>query len=78
MEFSKMFSSDGGASWARFGSFMALVCSLVWITFVVFSTTKLTDPATLLGHAVFVSALYAIGKMNESWQNGQKPPEDSK
>lgn len=68
MDFNKMFSADGGASWARFGSFLSLICCLVWISYSVFTSGKLTDPAVLLGHAGFVSALYAIGKINETVQ----------
>ena len=69
MDFNKMFSNDGSASWARFGSFLAMICSLVWITYFVFSKTQLADASTLLGHAGFITALYAVGKVNETIQD---------
>lgn len=81
MFFKEMFSSSNSASWGRFGSFLALIFSLLWITYVVYTKQTLTDPATLLGHAGFISALYAIGKINETVQNGQNgqtPPEPPK
>ena len=63
-----LFSSSSASSWGRFGSFLALLAVIVWVSWVVFKTNVIPD---LVGPTVFISGLYALGKINETVQNGQ-------
>ncbi len=61
----QLFSESGEASFSRVGSFLALVCSCSWVTYIVWRTRSL--PA-LDGPTVFIAGLYGLGKAGETVQ----------
>lgn len=61
----QLFSESGEASFSRTGSFVALVLSCIWVTFVVWTTRRLPD----LGNpSLFIGTLYGLGKAGETVQ----------
>jgi len=60
-----LFSETGTASFSRVGSFVALLFSCGWITFIVWKTRALPG---LEGVTIFIASLYALGKTNETVQ----------
>ena len=61
----QLFSESGEASFSRVGSFLALVCACFWVSYIVWRTRAL--PA-LEGLALFIAALYGLGKAGETVQ----------
>jgi hypothetical protein len=80
--FRGLFSDSSSASFSRLATFIALVFACGWVTFIVWHL-KTSLPA-LDGLTAFISALYALGKINETVQrynagqapNGQPPAKE--
>ncbi len=72
MGFRNVFSSSNAGSWSRTGSFIALLCSCAWVTWVVYKKVVIPE---LGGVTLFVTSLYGLGKINETVQAAMvKPP----
>jgi hypothetical protein len=78
MEFCKaMFSTEGTVSFGRVGGFLALVCSIAWVSWVVWNTKTIPE---LGGVALFIGTLYGLSKAGETVQkmkgadNASAPP----
>lgn len=67
-----LFSESGEASFSRVGSFLALVFSLGWLSYIVWKTRAVPG---LEGITFFVSSLYGLGKAGQTIQRmmGGKP-----
>jgi hypothetical protein len=63
--FQQLFSESGEASFSRVGTFLALACSCVWVTRIVWTTNALPS---LDGLTLFISSLYALGKAGQTVQ----------
>jgi hypothetical protein len=61
----QLFSESGEASFSRTGSFVALVLSCIWVTFIVWRTQRLPNLESL---TVFIGTLYGLGKAGETVQ----------
>ena|SRR5882724_11385317 len=61
-----IFSASNTASWSRTGSFIALICSCAWVSWIVYKHIQLPD---LGGITIFVTSLYALGKTGETIQH---------
>jgi hypothetical protein len=61
----RLFSESGEASFSRVGSFLALIFSLGWLTYIVWKTH--TVPG-LEGLTFFIGSLYGVGKAGETVQ----------
>jgi hypothetical protein len=57
--FKQLFSDQPGASFGRFGSFLALLAGIVWVTDIVWHTKALPD---FSGLTFFIGSLYVLGK----------------
>ena len=62
---SHLFSESGEASFSRVGSFLALVFSLGWLTYIVWKTHAVPG---LDGLTLFIGTLYGVGKVGETVQ----------
>ena len=62
---SHLFSESGEASFSRVGSFLALLFSLAWLTYIVWKTHAVPG---LEGLTFFIGSLYALGKAGETIQ----------
>lgn len=60
-----LFSESGEASFSRVGSFLALVFSLGWLSYIVWKTRAVPG---LEGITFFVSSLYGLGKAGQTIQ----------
>lgn len=67
-----LFSESGEASFSRVGSFLALLFSLGWLSYIVWKTRAVPG---LEGITFFVSSLYGLGKAGQTIQRmmGGKP-----
>lgn len=67
-----LFSESGEASFSRVGSFLALICSLGWVSYIVWETRAVPS---VEGITIFISSLYGLGKAGETIQRvmGSKP-----
>ena len=67
-----LFSESGEASFSRVGSFLALLFSLGWLSYIVWETRAVPG---LEGITFFVSSLYGLGKAGQTIQRmmGGKP-----
>jgi len=67
-----LFSESGEASFSRVGSFLALMFSLGWLSYIVWKTRAVPG---LEGITFFVSSLYGLGKAGQTIQRmmGGKP-----
>lgn len=54
--------SDGTGSWARVGSFIALLASLAWVSIVVHTSHAIPD---LTGVCLFITSLYGVNKLHD-------------
>ncbi len=61
----QLFSESGEASFSRVGSFLALVFSLAWLSYIVWKTHAVPG---LEGLTFFIASLYALGKAGETVQ----------
>ena len=61
----QLFSESGEASFSRVGSFLALISSLAWLSYIVWKTHAVPG---VEGLTVFISSLYALGKAGETIQ----------
>ncbi len=61
----KLFSESGQASFSRVGSFLALLFSCAWVSFLVWKTRALPS---LEGLTLFIATLYGLGKAGETIQ----------
>jgi hypothetical protein len=61
----QLFSESGEASFSRVGSFLALICSLAWLSYIVWETHAVPS---VEGLTIFISSLYALGKAGETIQ----------
>lgn len=62
---SRLFSESGEASFSRVGSFLVLIFSLGWLTYIVWETRAVPG---LEGITFFVSSLYGLGKAGQTIQ----------
>jgi hypothetical protein len=62
---SHLFSESGEASFSRVGSFLVLIFSLGWLTYIVWKTRAVPG---LEGITLFVSSLYGLGKAGQTLQ----------
>ncbi len=62
---SLLFSESDEASFSRVGSFLALIFSLGWLTYIVWETRAVPG---LEGITFFISSLYALGKAGQTIQ----------
>ena len=60
-----LFSESGAASFARLGSFVALLSACAWVTYIVYKTRSLPG---LDGLTFFIASLYGLGKAGETAQ----------
>ena len=60
-----LFSESGEASFSRVGSFLALICSLAWVSYIVWKTRAVPS---VEGLTIFISSLYGLGKAGETIQ----------
>ncbi len=67
-----LFSESGETSFSRVGSFLALIFSLGWLSYIVWKTR--TVPS-VEGLTIFICSLYGLGKAGETIQRvlGGKP-----
>jgi hypothetical protein len=63
--FKQLFSESGSASFSRTGSFLALLLSCGWVTYIVWQTHALPS---LQGLTLFIGTLYGLGKTGETVQ----------
>ncbi len=61
----QLFSESGEASFGRVASCVALTCSCLWVSYIVWRTRALPG---LEGIAVFISSFYGLGKAGETVQ----------
>jgi hypothetical protein len=61
----QLFSESSGASFSRVGSFLALISSLGWLSYIVWETRAVPS---LEGLTIFICSLYALGKTGETIQ----------
>jgi len=61
----QLFSESGAASFSRAGALLALICACTWVTYLVWRTGALPS---LEGLTLFITSLYALGKVNETVQ----------
>ncbi len=61
----RLFSESGEASFGRVGSFIALLCSCVWVSYLVWRTRALPG---FEGLTFFISSFYGLGKAGETVQ----------
>jgi len=61
----QLFSESGEASFSRVGSFLALICALGWLTYIVWETRVVPS---LDGVTFFVGSLYGLGKAGQTLQ----------
>jgi hypothetical protein len=61
----QLFSESGAASFSRTGSFLALVLSCAWVSYIVWQTHALPS---LQGLTLFIGTLYGLGKTGETVQ----------
>lgn len=70
-----LFSEKGTASFGRVGAFIALIASIVWVSWVVYQEKKIPE---LGGVALFIGTLYGLSKAGQVVQsfsgNQQEPP----
>ena len=66
---SHLFSESGEASFSRVGSFLALIFSLGWLTYIVWKTQAIPG---LEGLTLFIGSLYGVGKVGETIQRVMK------
>ncbi len=67
----QLFDPKGDVSWGRFGSFVALLFLTMWINYAVFaeqSPLQVLKELPWTSFAAWISALYLIGKTNETVQ----------
>lgn len=57
--FMSLFSEDSRASFGRVGAFIALIASIVWVTWLVYKNSALPD---LSGICFFIGTLYGLSK----------------
>lgn len=62
---SHLFSESDEASFSRVGSFLALIFSLGWLTYIVWKTRVVPG---LDGVTFFVGSLYGLGKVGQTIQ----------
>ncbi len=67
----QLFSESGEASFSRAGSFIALLASAAWVSYVVVTTHALPDLSSV---TLFISALYGLGKAGETLQRMKSAP----
>jgi len=60
-----LFSESGAVSFARLGSFVALLSACGWVSYIVFKTRALPG---LDGLTFFIASLYGLGKAGETAQ----------
>lgn len=65
MFFKKLFSDSGEVSFSRTASGIAVICSCVWVSYVVYKNIAIPD---LSGIALFIGTLYGLGKVSETIQ----------
>lgn len=70
--FRELFSESGTASFSRVGSFLALLFSCAWISYIVWRTRALPGLESL---TFFIASLYGLGKAGETVERvlGSKP-----
>ncbi len=61
----ELFSETDGASFSRLGSFVALLFSCGWVTYIVHKTGALPG---LEGVTFFIATLYGLGKAGQTVQ----------
>lgn len=61
----QLFSESGEASFSRVGSFLALMCALAWLSYIVWETRVVPS---LDGVTFFVGSLYGLGKAGQTIQ----------
>lgn len=61
-----MFSSNSTASFGRVGSLIALLSSIVWVSWVVYNKQAIPD---LGGVSLFIGTLYGLSKAGETMTN---------
>ncbi len=68
----QLFSESGEASYSRVGSFLALVFTILWVTYLVWKNRALPP---LEGLALLIGTPYGLGKAGETVQRvlGNKP-----
>jgi len=68
-----MFSSSSSVSWGRVGSFLALIFTLVWVSFIVYYERKIPE---LGGLSLFIVTLYGVSKAGDTIMTlNKKEPE---
>lgn len=60
-----LFSNSSKASFGRIGAFIALVASIVWVSWVVYHTNVIPD---LGGPSLFIGTLYGLSKAGDTAQ----------
>jgi len=67
-----LFSESGEASFSRIGSFLSLVFSCGWVSYIVWRTHALPG---LEGLTFYIASLYGLGKTGETVQRllGKQP-----
>lgn len=61
----QLFSESGEASFSRIGSFLSLLFSCSWVSYIVWRTHALPS---LEGLTFFIASLYGLGKAGETLQ----------
>ena len=61
----QLFSESGEASFSRVGSFLALLFTCAWVSYLVWKTRALPG---LEGLTFFIGTLYGLGKAGETVQ----------
>jgi hypothetical protein len=64
-----LFSEAGDASFSRVGSFLALIFSLGWLSYIVWETRAVPS---VEGLTIFICSLYGLGKAGETIQKVMK------
>jgi len=75
--FKKLFSESGEASYSRFASFVALIFSIIWVSYELYHVGHIPS---MEGPIAFPVTMYGVGKGGETIQKfmgkdgGQRPP----